>query len=124
MPFYEPDLEELVLHGVQQARLSFADDSGSSARLVERRMCTLHGRGCPARGRGSADLSSVADVTLVYIDISCEIRPARGAIPGRGSRPEGAQEGLETERGTPIEPARSRQEDPGLPRAACNEVGL
>jgi hypothetical protein len=29
MPFHEPDLEELVLHGVQQARLSFADDSGS-----------------------------------------------------------------------------------------------
>lgn len=72
--------------------------------------------GTPARGRGSADLSNVADVARVYIDISCDIRPARGAIPGPGSRPEGAQEGFETERGTPIERARSGQEDPGLPK--------
>jgi hypothetical protein len=40
MPFYEQDGEELLLRGVQQARLAFADDSGGSARFVHRRRCS------------------------------------------------------------------------------------
>jgi hypothetical protein len=40
MPFYESDIEELDLRDVQQARLAFADDSGSLARFVERRRCS------------------------------------------------------------------------------------
>jgi hypothetical protein len=73
MPFYESDVEELVLRDVQQERLAFADDSGSSARFVERRRCStspwiprerrricrpLERRGC---GRAYVDVLSLPD---------------------------------------------------------------
>jgi UDPglucose 6-dehydrogenase len=61
MPFYEPGLEELVSHSLEQQRLSFAD-AGSLARLVGEAEVIFVAVDTPQGEDGSADLSNVADV--------------------------------------------------------------
>jgi UDPglucose 6-dehydrogenase len=61
IPFYEPGLEDLVLQGVYQQRLSFADP-GYLSHLVGEADAVFVTVNTSQGKDGSADLSSVADV--------------------------------------------------------------
>jgi UDPglucose 6-dehydrogenase len=61
MPFYEPGLKELVLRGVHQKRLTFADPGGLP-HLVGEADAVFIAVNTSQGNDGSADLSSVADV--------------------------------------------------------------
>src|SRR5215210_1128524 len=61
LPFYEPDLEELVSLGVSAERLSFVDPAGLAGLLRETAVLFI-AVDTPQNGDGSASLSSVAAI--------------------------------------------------------------
>src|SRR5215210_2169877 len=61
LPFYEPDLEELISRGVSAERLSFVDPAGLAGRLRETAVLFI-AVDTPQNGDGSANLSSVAAI--------------------------------------------------------------
>src|SRR5215210_2892543 len=61
LPFYEPDLEELVSLGVSAERLSFVDPAGLAGLLGETAVLFI-AVDTPQNGDGSASLSSVAAI--------------------------------------------------------------
>src|SRR5215212_6274922 len=61
LPFYEPNLEELVSQGVSAERLSFVDPSGLAGLLRETAVLFI-AVDTPQNGDGSANLSSVAAI--------------------------------------------------------------
>ena len=61
LPFYEPNLEELVSQGVSAERLSFVDPAGLAGLLGETAVLFI-AVDTPQNGDGSANLSSVAAI--------------------------------------------------------------
>src|SRR5215216_2929920 len=61
LPFYEPNLEELVSQGVSAERLSFVDPAGLAGLLGETAVIFI-AVDTPQNGDGSANLSSVAAI--------------------------------------------------------------
>ena len=61
LPFYEPNLEELVSQGVSAERLSFVDPAGLAG-LLEETAVLFIAVDTPRNGDGSANLSSVAAI--------------------------------------------------------------
>jgi UDPglucose 6-dehydrogenase len=61
LPFYEPNLEELVSQGVSTERLSFVDPAGLAGLLRETAVLFIAVH-TPQNGDGSANLSSVAAI--------------------------------------------------------------
>jgi UDPglucose 6-dehydrogenase len=61
LPFYEPNLEELVSQGVSTERLSFVDPAGLAGLLRETAVLFI-AVDTPQNGDGSANLSSVAAI--------------------------------------------------------------
>jgi UDPglucose 6-dehydrogenase len=61
LPFYEPNLEELVSLGVSAERLSFVDPAGLASLLGETAVLFI-AVDTPQNGDGSASLSSVAAI--------------------------------------------------------------
>lgn len=81
MPFYEPNLEELVSRSVQQERLSFAT-SDSLSRLVGEAEAIFISVDTPHGDSGSADLSSVAEVARsIGQALAQPVAPSSGQCP-------------------------------------------
>jgi len=62
MPIYEPGLEEMVLHNVDDGRLSFSTDVGDAVKNSEVVFIAV---GTPPGSDGYADLSAVKDVAKI-----------------------------------------------------------